>query len=127
MLLITCLIEPMIHLTPAAIAEIRRLQLKHPRPVYFRLGIQAGGCADWYYTLEFDQVCGSSDRCFDTGAVQVVVSQAFLTYTEELTIDYSEDLMGGGFRFHNPNSTRSCGCGNSFAVERELMDSARES
>jgi iron-sulfur cluster assembly accessory protein len=116
MLLINCAIEPMIYLTPTATAEIRRLQLQYSHPVYFRLGIQAGGCADWYYTLEFDRACNSSDRCFDSGAVQIVVSQNSLLYIEELTIDYSEDLMGGGFRFHNPNSTRNCGCGNSFAI-----------
>ncbi|NJN85006.1 MAG: iron-sulfur cluster assembly accessory protein [Leptolyngbyaceae cyanobacterium SL_7_1] len=107
----------MIHLTTTAIAEIRRLQLKYSHPVYFRLGIQAGGCADWYYTLEFDEKYGARDYCFDTGAVQVIVGKDSLTYVKGLTIDYSEDLMGGGFRFHNSNAIRNCGCGNSFAVE----------
>lgn len=106
----------MIHLSATAIAEIRRLQFNCSRPIYCRLGVQAGGCADWYYTLELDELSKGSDRCFDVGEVQVIVNHDALTYIKGITVDYSEDLMGGGFRFHNPNATRNCGCGNSFSI-----------
>ena len=39
-----------------------------------------------------------------------------LNYLNGLILDYSEDLMGGGFRFNNPNAKVACGCGNSFSV-----------
>jgi len=47
----------------------------------------------------------------------VVIDDQSLDYINGLMLDYSEDLMGGGFRFHNPNAKHSCGCGNSFSVK----------
>ena len=31
-------------------------------------------------------------------------------------IDYSDDLLNGGFKFTNPQANRTCGCGTSFSV-----------
>jgi iron-sulfur cluster assembly protein len=31
-----------------------------------------------------------------------------------LTVDYVDAMVGGGYRFENPNAGRSCGCGASF-------------
>ncbi|PSB14993.1 iron-sulfur cluster assembly accessory protein [filamentous cyanobacterium CCP1] len=107
----------MIHLSQAAIAEVNRIKSKRAQPeALFRLGIQAGGCADFYYTLELDETPIAEDCVITCGAVQVVVSSDSLKHLDGLTVDYTEDLMGGGFRFHNPNASSTCGCGNSFSV-----------
>lgn len=107
----------MIHLSQTAISEIQRIRSKQPHSTaLFRLGIQAGGCADFYYTLSFDQDLASDDRIFNCDGIQVVIDAQSWRYLEGLNLDYSEDLMGGGFRFHNPNATSSCGCGNSFSI-----------
>ena len=34
-------------------------------------------------------------------------------------IDYSDDLTDAGFKVHNPNAARSCGCGTSFEAADE--------
>lgn len=108
----------MIHLSQSAIGEIRRIKAKHSNTaVMFRLGVQAGGCADFYYTLALDTVQTPSDQVFNCEGVQVVIDSQSLQYLENLNLDYSEDLMGGGFRFDNPQAASSCGCGNSFSVE----------
>lgn len=109
----------MIHLSQSAISEIQRIKAKHPNPAaMFRLGVQAGGCADFYYTLALDPIQTSSDQIFSCDGVQVVIDSQSLQYLENLNLDYSEDLMGGGFRFDNPQALSNCGCGNSFSIEK---------
>ena len=108
----------MIKLSQAAANEIRRLQIKRRSPkARLRLGVQAGGCVDLYYTIDFDEEINASDRVYDCDGVGVVVDEKSLNAIAGLVLDYSEDLMGGGFRFHNPNASETCGCGNSFRLE----------
>ncbi|MDJ0702553.1 MAG: iron-sulfur cluster assembly accessory protein [Leptolyngbyaceae cyanobacterium MO_188.B28] len=112
----------MIHLSPAAVTEIKRLQAnQQSQKALFRLRIQAGGCFDWFYQMGFDQTINAEDAVYNCGDVQVVVNSKALHYVEGLTIDYSEDLIGGGFRFMNPNASQHCGCGNSFAIRSPQM------
>jgi iron-sulfur cluster assembly protein len=110
----------MIHLSPAAIHEISRLKQQRLTAKlnarWVRLSVSPGGCADFYYSLEFgDRVLGE-EHLYNCEGVEVVIDPHSLQYLQGTTIDYSEDLMGGGFRFHNPNATQSCDCGNSFAI-----------
>ncbi len=108
----------MIHLSKAAASEIKRLQSKrqNSKNLQFRLGVQSGGCSGMSYTLGFEEVVTPGDRVYDCDGIQVVVDEQSLNYINDLTLDYSEDLMGGGFRFHNPKAKESCGCGNSFST-----------
>jgi iron-sulfur cluster assembly accessory protein len=66
--------------------------------------------------MEFEQEYQPQDLIYECNGIQVVIAPANLPYIDGLTLDYSEDLMGGGFRFHNPNAIQTCGCGNSFAI-----------
>lgn len=112
----------MIQLSEAAIAEFKRTQSKHPGAV-FRLGVAAGGCVEFYYTMAWDQADTSrdsqgvaDDQIINCQGIQVIIAPQHQPYLNGLTLDYTEDLMGGGFRFHNPNAVSCCECGNSFAV-----------
>lgn len=108
----------MIHLSQAAVSEVKRIKSKSSNSdLLFRLGVQAGGCADFYYTLTLDQVAAPDDLVFNCNGVQIVVDAQSWKCLEGLNLDYSEDLMGGGFRFNNPQAVSSCGCGNSFSLE----------
>ena len=107
----------MINLTTAAVQEIIRLQSKQNQPnALFRLKVKSGGCCSLCYIMEFDSQQGSKDQVSDHGQIKVVVDSQQLGYLNGLTLDYSEDLMGGGFRFSNPNAKVACGCGHSFSV-----------
>ncbi|MCL1468451.1 HesB/IscA family protein [Argonema galeatum] len=120
----------MIHLSASAASEVKRLRakLKQRKVALFRLSVQPGGCSGMLYTMEFDDAIGETDlgltqiarrdRVYDCNGLQVVVEAQSFPYLDGLTLDYSEDLMGGGFRFHNPNATQTCGCGNSFSIDR---------
>lgn len=108
----------MINLSKAAADEIRRLQVRRQKTkARLRLGVQVGGCSAFYYSIDFDELSNASDRVYDCDGIPVIVDNESLNYIGDLTLDYSEDLMGGGFRFHNPKAIESCGCGNSFRVE----------
>jgi iron-sulfur cluster assembly accessory protein len=112
----------MIQLSQTAISEVQRIKSQSSNPAaLFRVGIQQGGCADWYYILRLDDAVTPDDRVFTCQGIEVVVDPSSLPYLTGLNLDYSEDLMGGGFRFHNPNAVQSCGCGNSFSVEADTL------
>ncbi|MFM5892745.1 MAG: HesB/IscA family protein [Dolichospermum sp.] len=106
----------MIHLSPAAIHEIGRLKAKQPSDILFRLHVKSGGCADWFYDLAFDTTVQSHDQVLELHDIHLVIDSQSLNYINGLSIDYSEDLMGGAFRFHNPQATSTCSCGNSFSI-----------
>jgi iron-sulfur cluster assembly protein len=112
----------MIHLSPAAIAEIKRLRRKQTKldAGMLRLGVESSGCAGLSYRMEFADTSQPQDYLLNAGEMQVIFDPGLLPYLDGLTVDYSEDLMGGGFRFHNPNAVQTCGCGNSFAIAAQL-------
>lgn len=107
----------MIHLRPAAAQEVQRLlqqqSSKHHR---LRVQLQPSDCAEWTYHLGPADQVGSEDVTFEVGDLQIVVAQAILPLVHNLAIDYAEDLMGGGFRFVNPQARQTCGCGNAFSL-----------
>lgn len=108
----------MIQISQAAVNEIKRLQRKHRNPPStLRLGVRRGGCIQLYYTLEFDDKINPDDCMIESDGVSVLINADSHKYLKDLTLDYSEDLMGGGFRFHNRNATETCSCGNSFSLE----------
>jgi iron-sulfur cluster assembly protein len=115
----------MIHLSHAAADEIHRLKSRYPHAdALVRLHVKPGGCADFYYVMEFDETINPNDQIWPCETIQgetiqVAVSSSILNYVDGLTLDYSEDLMGGGFRFHNPNASYNCDCGNSFSIQKQ--------
>ncbi|HEY9879640.1 MAG TPA: iron-sulfur cluster assembly accessory protein [Leptolyngbyaceae cyanobacterium] len=111
----------MIHISQAAIKELKRLQAKQRtlNPL-IRLGLQEGGCSQWSYVIEFEVQPHSEDTLVEYGDLRVVISQTAISTLNGLTIDYAEDLMGGSFRFVNPNAVQTCGCGISFSTSAEV-------
>lgn len=107
----------MIQLSQSAVSEILRLRAKRSNPhLLLRLGVEQRGCLEMSYSLSFDEAAQGGDQIIDCAEIQVIIATSSLPYVKGLVIDYSEDLMGGGFRFHNPQALQSCGCGNSFSV-----------
>ncbi len=107
----------MIHLTEAAIQEILRLMAdRGEEKRVLRFGVETGGCSGLQYSMDFDDAVTEHDAVYDHGDLQVVCAKEALTYIDGLEVDFSNKLMGGGFKFHNPQATRSCGCGTSFRI-----------
>jgi iron-sulfur cluster assembly protein len=109
----------MIQLSPAAATEITRLQACQASPDHvFGLSVAASGCAGLAYVMQFVAV-EPGDRLYYSSGIPMLIDPHSLSYLEGVILDYSEDLMGGGFRFHNPQAYKSCGCGISFSITAE--------
>jgi iron-sulfur cluster assembly protein len=112
----------MVNISPAAVEEIERIKLNRQIPdAYLRLVVKSGGCLDFFYDLTLESKVkidepqtDKSDRLLEINGISLVVDPQSWKYVEFLKLDYAEDLMGGGFRFHNPQSKKTCGCGISF-------------
>ena len=90
---------------------------EHPEPgTFVRVGIKAGGCSGLEYQLDFDTKTREGDHVFEDKGVKVVVDMKSLLYLYGTELDYSGGLDGKGLFFNNPNASRTCGCGESFAV-----------
>ena len=114
----------MIHIRPAAVQEIKRLLAQQasssdPRSPQVCLTLEPGGCAEWTYrlTAAVGLPAASSATLLDCEGISLAVPSGHLDLVNDLTIDYAEDLMGGGFRFINPLAQRTCGCGNAFSLD----------
>lgn len=75
-----------------------------------------GGCEAWTYSLEFAPDAQPDDTSFPLAPWELLVPTDQVQPLTGLVIDYSEDLMGGSFRFDNPSATQTCSCGSSFQV-----------
>ena len=86
-------------------------------PSYFvRVGVVGGGCSGLSYKLDFDNEIKPMDQVFDDNGVKVVTDLKSFLYLVNTMLDFSDGLNGKGFYFNNPNASRTCGCGESFAV-----------
>lgn len=117
----------MLQISPSAVKEIQRIQRNKIQPdSSLKLTISSGGCSGLFYELKLENKersknsdginIQSTDRLIEVDGVSVVVDANSWQYLEYLEIHYAEDIMGGGFRFHNPLAKNICGCGISFAI-----------
>ena len=81
-----------------------------------RVSVQGGGCSGLMYDLSFDAAINEKDKVFEDKGVKILVDKKSLLYLIGTTLDFSDGLNGKGFQFVNPNASRTCGCGESFAV-----------
>ncbi len=83
---------------------------------FLRVSVVGGGCSGLSYKLDFDNEQKPSDQVFEYNGTKLVSDLKSLLYLVNTELDFSDGLNGKGFHFKNPNATRTCGCGESFAV-----------
>ena len=105
-------------ITPRAVGEIGSIKVKNnvPESYGLRLGVKGGGCSGFSYVLEFDAEPRPDDKILILEGVKVFVDPKSLAFLAGTELDYQDGLAGKGFVFSNPNASRTCGCGSSFAV-----------
>jgi iron-sulfur cluster assembly protein len=88
-----------------------------PDTHYLRVGVKGGGCSGLSYVMDFDDTKTDMDDVFDVdGGLKVLVDKKSLLYLYGTILTYSDGLNGKGFQWENPNASRTCGCGESFAL-----------
>ncbi|MEP6749758.1 MAG: iron-sulfur cluster assembly accessory protein [Bacteroidota bacterium] len=83
---------------------------------FLRVSVVGGGCSGLSYKMDFDNHTKPSDQTFEDNGIKVVTDLKSFLYLVNTTLEFSEGLNGKGFFFNNPNASRSCACGESFAV-----------
>jgi iron-sulfur cluster assembly protein len=101
--------------TEKARAQVARLLAKDGRNgVFLRVGVKGGGCSGLEYVMKLDVDRKALDLSANFDDVEVVCDSKSAKFLQGSTLDYTGNLIGGGFKFENPNAGRSCGCGTSF-------------
>jgi iron-sulfur cluster assembly protein len=86
-------------------------------PEYFiRVSVKGGGCSGLSYQMDFDKQMNPDDQEFEDKGIRLVTDLRSFLYLVNTTLDFTDGLNGKGFHFVNPNASRTCACGESFAV-----------
>jgi iron-sulfur cluster assembly accessory protein len=83
---------------------------------YLRVGVKGGGCSGFQYSLNFTDEVDDEDQLVMVDGLKIVTDAFSASYLAGTELDYVETLQGAGFKFHNPNAKRTCGCGSSFSA-----------
>jgi iron-sulfur cluster assembly accessory protein len=115
--------DPVICIKDSALERLRELKSKQKDPnevMVLRMGVRNGGCSGLSYVMDFSTEAEiQEDDMVDEYTIdniKCVVDAKSMLYLYGLELDYSDELIGGGFKFFNPNAEESCGCGSSFGV-----------
>jgi len=83
---------------------------------FIRVSVVSGGCSGLTYKMDFDNAMKPNDQVFEDNGMKVICDTKSVLYLFNTTLEFSEGLDGKGFYFNNPNASRECGCGESFAL-----------
>jgi len=110
----------MVTLSNKAVNHLIELMIEEgitPDTHNLRVGVKGGGCSGLSYIMEFDDKVDSLDEIIETKAgLKVLIDKKSVLYLFGTELDYSDGLNGKGFHWINPNASRTCGCGESFAL-----------
>jgi iron-sulfur cluster assembly accessory protein len=106
----------MLTLTDNAQKAVDRFIQSSETPVAgLRVSVDGGGCSGFQYGMMLEANPNSDDQVLEMGPIKVFVDPTSAPMLEGVTVDFVDSLEGSGFKFENPNATKSCGCGNSFS------------
>ena len=103
--------------TKDAVVEIKRLMNEDgfDKTQVLRVGVKGGGCSGMTYVLGFD-VATDKDEQFEIQGIPCIMERSHGIYLMGMEVDWQGGLNSRGFTFNNPNASKTCGCGTSFAV-----------
>jgi len=106
-----------ITLTKNAAKRVNAILTGEGKKDYFlRVNVSGGGCSGMSYNLTFDNEEKEFDKLYESRGVKIVCDIKSWFYVKGTEIDFSDDLLSGGFKLNNPNANRTCGCGTSFSA-----------
>jgi len=108
--------ENLVRLTPPAGEKVAALIARDQQGDYLRIAITGGGCNGLSYKLRFTPAPKRGDILVRSAGCPVLVDAKTALYLKGTVLDYSDKMIGGGFKFTNPNAKASCSCGESFSV-----------
>jgi len=110
--------EMVITLTDNASVQIKEMMKEESENAYLRFGVHGGGCSGLSYALGFEyDINNDLDKVEEINGIPVVLNNQDIPIIEGTTIDFKQNMMGGGFAIDNPNAVYSCGCGSAFRTK----------
>lgn len=108
----------MIHISEKAKERVEQLRREEnlDEDHFLRVSVVGGGCSGLSYQMKFDNENTPDDQVFEDNGMKLVTDLKSLLYLYDTTLEFSDGLNGKGFYFNNPNASRTCSCGESFAV-----------
>lgn len=108
----------MLYVSENASTKIKQIMTddKMPENSFVRVTVKGGGCSGLSYDMSFDSELKPDDQVFEDKGVKLVTDLKSFLYVCNTTLEFSDGLNGKGFEFSNPNASRTCACGESFAV-----------
>ncbi len=103
----------MITITDKAAERLKELLVSGGQS-YVRASVQGGGCSGFQYGLQVEAEQGQNDQVVESNGIKILIDPISASYLKGSTIDFVDNLVGGGFSFTNPNAKGTCGCGSSF-------------
>jgi iron-sulfur cluster assembly protein len=106
-----------IKFTEGAIIEVKRLMNESgfDKIKMLRIGVKGGGCSGLSYVLGFE-ARKENDQEYEFEGLTFIIDKAHELYLHGMEINWEGGLNSRGFTFQNPNASKTCGCGTSFAV-----------
>jgi iron-sulfur cluster assembly accessory protein len=83
---------------------------------HLRLRVTAGGCSGFSYKLSFERDSAEGDSVIEAHGLKVLVDGKSLPIVAGSTLEFSDAMLGGGFRVDNPQAVHECACGESFSI-----------
>ena len=103
--------------TKKAVKRLKAVMQADGKEGYFlRMSVEGGGCSGMTYNMDFEKSKKEYDKMFKSNGLTVLCDLKSWLYLKDVEIDYSDDLLNGGFKIKNPNAERTCGCGTSFSA-----------
>ena len=109
--------DAQIYVSKKAVTRLKAVMSSEGKSDYFlRMSVDSGGCSGMNYKMDFDKEQDTFDKVFYQNGLNVICDLKSWLYLKNITIDYSDDMLNGGFKIENPNAERTCGCGTSFSA-----------
>lgn len=108
--------EKLVLVTEPAATKLCSLVEREQKGDYLRVKITGGGCNGLSYKMKFTPEAKRGDILVRSSGAQILVDTKSALYLRGTHLDYSEKMVGGGFKFSNPNAKSSCSCGESFSI-----------
>lgn len=114
-----------IRLTEAAVGMVQTLLEQKEVPNHgLRVFVSGGGCSGMQYGMALEAEPGPYDNVIEQGGIKLFIDPTSMMYLTGATVDYADNLMGGGFSIDNPNAVSTCGCGHSFKTSGQQQQGA---
>ena len=103
--------------TKSAVKRLKGVMAADGKEDHFlRMSVEGGGCSGMTYKMDFENEKGEFDKEFESNGLTIICDLKSWLYLKDIEVDYSDDLLNGGFKIKNPNADRTCGCGTSFSA-----------